>query len=59
MITYLHKGFGMKDFHLSWDPHTLVHDEKTKRVRHAQTMIEALGSHSQTGFKYMLTGNES
>jgi hypothetical protein len=39
--------------------HVLTHDPKAKRVGHAQAMIEVLGSHSQTGFKYLLIGDES
>jgi hypothetical protein len=59
VIADLHEVLGMKCFHLRWVPHPLTDSEKAKRLRHAQEMTEALGTNSRTGFKHLLTGDES
>jgi hypothetical protein len=40
-------------------PHTFIEPEKSHKVRYAQEMIRALDNHLRTGFKYLLTGDES
>jgi hypothetical protein len=42
-----------------WAANALPDDQKAKRVRHAQAMIEALDHHLRTGFTYWWTGGES
>jgi hypothetical protein len=59
MIAHLYEGFGMKYFHLRLVLHAFTDSQKAKRLRFAQEMIEALDTNSQTGFKYLLTGDES
>jgi hypothetical protein len=58
VLTRLHHSFKMKCYHLRWVPQVLGDDRKSKRIRYAEAMITTLGDHSQTGFKYRLTGDE-
>jgi hypothetical protein len=58
VIVHMHEGFGMKCFHLRLLPYVLADDQKTKRLKQAQAIIEALDNHSRTGFKYLLTVDE-
>jgi hypothetical protein len=58
VIADLHEGLGMKSLHFRWFPHALTDNQKAKRLRYAQEMIEALDTNSRTGFEYLLAGDE-
>jgi hypothetical protein len=49
----------MKCFHLCWVPHLLSAPGKANRVVCAQEMVRVLSNNARTGFKYLLTADES
>jgi hypothetical protein len=59
VVNHLHDGLGMKCFHLRWVPHLLSETQKANRVAYAKEMSWVLDNNARTGFKYLLTGDES